>query len=276
MNAKSDSAPSQLRYSRLRAWMARRYWKRKAKSIGDEVTPNPAVQTFYTHYALDAAGYREPLAELCQNLGHTDISVNAPSSDAQLRQRLTRELAKPAIAALLGTPDGTIGGFAWGHVGNLTQALANFRKAPALSKLSEDSWHRAEAAIAHRIGRNGDILAVYSIGLASRWRHGLAPVKHLLRPLFELGLRTEAHRAVWWAPVGSPVHQMALGFGTDVVSEVEGIAFFVHPDIRPLAKVFAALAAGSIADGLTKILPSRLAPMPLPGQGMGSMQRALR
>lgn len=259
----------------LRAWRNRWFWQRQARRLRGETAGDggQGVSVYPTLRAMDHAGDLEPLCALNLTL---EQGVPATDPDAALRQRLARELRSPAIAGLLRTPDGTVGGYAWGRVDKLAAQLADLRQTPALAHIAPEDWQRLETKLAKAVG-DQPVLAVHAIGLAYRWRRGLAPLKQLLRPLLELGVRTHAHAALWYAPRGTPVHHLAVGFGANVVADVGGLVFFLHPDIRPLARIFAALPASVIADGLAKVLaPRATAPARAPARIGTVPQRTAR
>ena len=264
MKASTPKDTSTPRYSRLRAWRNRWFWQRMAKRLGEgRADCAHAACVYASLQALDDSGDCDALFALSRGLGQApNVASTGTSIGTALRERLARELRSPAAASLLRMPDGAIGGYAWGRIGPAEQALAHLHLTDPLNHLRADDWQRLQTRLVAAIG-SAPLLTIYAIGLGSPWRHGLAPLKQLLLPLFDLATASGARHALWWAPRGTPVHPLSIGFGADVIGEFDGAVFFLHPDVRSLARIFAHLPASAIADGLSHLLPAR-PPLPPP------------
>jgi len=236
------------------AWQRRRYWAHVALHAHHGEGSNGTAVCDGLE-ALELLGYSEHLFDLYHELDGLPGGTHAEHS-RQMRLRLVRELYAPAAASLLGTPEGSLGGYAWGRVAALAPTLRNLRLRPGLGQVEADLWTRLEERLASSIGKE-PVLGIYGIGLAPRWRRGFAPLKQLLRPLLELGVRSNATQALWWVPAASSLHAVSLGFGASVVAEAGSGCVFHHPDVPTLAHIFAGVPASSIADGLARQAPLR-------------------
>lgn len=243
-------------------WHAWRLRKHRAHESGC------GVVVFDGFFSLEQHGYTDVLFDLHLALSRQTPGVLAEGA-AAFRQRLMRELTGNTGITLLTASDGTIGGYAWARVGRLADALAHYRQIPTLSCLTSDDWREIERRAGAGL-RDAPLLALNGLGLGNPYRHGFAPLKQLVRPLLELGIGGGAIRAVWWAPRASPVYALSLAFGAARVRETPTSTFFMLPDIRPLARVFAALPASGIADLLARVAPLR----PLPAAGVNAASKA--
>ncbi|MBL8299531.1 MAG: hypothetical protein JNN30_14435 [Rhodanobacteraceae bacterium] len=249
------------------SWRIRWFWRWQAwrlrKVCGHETSHG--VVLYDSVHALDQLGYFDEFCELHLQLMRESGALGA-DGPAGFSQRLRRELHGDCVMALLGAPDGRPAGYAWARSGSLSQALQHYQQVRALSHLSGDDW-----AVFERRARAGSarVLAIYGIGLSPRYRKGFAPLKQLLKPLFELGLRQGGACAIWWAPRASALHALSLGLGARTLLETPRVVGLMLPDIRPLARVFSALPASAIAALIARVAPPRplLRPRAAPRQG---------
>lgn len=241
----------------VRTWRIRCFWRWQAWRLrkAHNHEGGHGVALYDSVHALDQLGYADDFCLLHRQLLRESLLLGLDAPVAFSR-RLARELHGHCVMALLGGPDGSPVGYAWARCGSLAEALQHYQQVQALGHLRSDDWiefeRRAAALTGDRV-----VLAINGIGLASRYRKGFAPLKQLLRPLLELAARNGATRAVWWAPRGSALHAMSLGFGARTMLETSRIVGFVLADTRPLTRVFAALPASSIADLLGRVAPAR-------------------
>ena len=241
--------PSSWRTQWFWRWHAWRLRKHRAQENGC------GVVVFDGFFTLEHQGYTDALFDLHLQLSRQTPGM-LPENAAGFRQRLMRELTGNADVTLFTATDGSIGGYAWARVGRLADALAHFQMVPTLSCLTSEDWREVERRASNGL-REAPVLALNGIGLGNPYRHGFAPLKQLLRPLLELGISSGATRALWWAPRSSPVYALSLSFGAIRVRETPTCAFFLLPDVRPLARILAALPASGIADLLARIAPPR-------------------
>jgi hypothetical protein len=241
----------------LSSWRIRWFWRwqawrlRKARSH----EASHGVALYDSVHALDQLGYIDDFCELHLQLMR-ESPLLGPDTPAAFSRRLARELHGNCAMALLGAPDGSPVGYAWARCGLLSEAMQHYQQVQALSHLRSDDWADFERSAGSRTG-NAGVLAVNGIGLAPRYRKGFAPLKLLLKPLIELGLQHGATRAVWWAPRGSALHAMSLGFGAEALLETPRVVGLMLADTRPLARIFAALPASAIAELLARVAPPR-------------------
>ncbi|HSX59198.1 MAG TPA: hypothetical protein VLF18_03260 [Tahibacter sp.] len=241
----------------LPGWRIRWFWRWQAwrlrKAHSHEASHGVAL--YDSVHALDHLGYVDDFCEL-----HAQLMRESPllgcDAPAAFSRRLARELHGNCAMALLGAPDGSPVGYAWARSGLVAEAVQHFQQVQALGHLSSADWAELERR-ASALAGNGFVLALNGIGLAPRYRRGFAPLKLLLKPLIELGLQQGATRALWWAPRGSALHAMSLGFGAQKLLESPRIVCLMLADTRPLARVFAALPASGIADLLARVAPQR-------------------
>lgn len=247
-----DGAPT-----RASAWRIRWFWRwqawrlRKARSH----EASHGVALYDSAHALDQFAYVDDFCLLHRQLLRESLLPGLDTPVAFSR-RLARELHGHCVMAVLGAPDGSPVGYAWARCGSLADALQHYQQVQALGHLRSDDWIEFERRAAALAG-DAVVLAINGIGLASPYRKGFAPLKQLLKPLLELAACNGATCAVWWAPRGSALHAMSLGFGAHTMLETSRIVGFVLADTRPLTRVFAALPASGIADLLGRIAPAR-------------------
>jgi hypothetical protein len=241
----------------LPGWRIRWFWRwqawrlRKARSH----EASHGVALYDSVHALDQLGYIDDFCELHAQLTRESPLLGA-DSPAAFSRRLARELHGNCAMALLGAPDGSPVGYAWARSSFLSEAMQHYQQVQSLSHLRSDDWADFERAAGKRMG-NAAVLAINGIGLAPRYRKGFAPLKLLLKPLLELGLQHNATRAIWWAPRGSALHAMSLGFGAETLLQTPRVVGLLMTDTRPLARVFAALPASGIAELLARVAPPR-------------------
>jgi hypothetical protein len=243
----SAQAGSNLRTRLYWVWQA---WRlRNAAAV--EAAGSASICTNFA--AIEHRGFADSLCELAEAL-----SMNTPGLVAEsrrdIRARLARDLGARSVAVVLSAGKHVTGGYAWGHVLHGAAALATLRRLPSLAAVSERDWGAAAVAIGERV-----TLVLHDIGLDARYRYGFAPLKQLLKPLFDLGVAQAARRALWWAPRTSPLYGLSLAFGAREIGNDEGVAFFVHNDIALIARVLSALPAGEISALLARIGPPRQA-----------------
>jgi hypothetical protein len=240
-------------------WRTRLFWAWHAWRARNLEANESAggVSTFNNYAALNHRGYVDPLFDLHHALAGSTPGL-VPDVRGQFRERLTRELDLRACAAVFANGDGSIGGYAWARVATVGEALHLYQRTTGLAHLRGDDWQRIE-----RLRRDDTpVLMFGDIGLDTRYRRGFSPLKQLLKPLMELGLRHGVRRALWWAPATSPLAVLSAGFGARCVYENETTRFFLLDDIRPLARLFAALPAGEISDLLSRVAAKRPPPAP--------------
>lgn len=241
------AAPRRIRWFwRWQAWRLRKH-RAHETAVGVAVVDDFA--------SLESHGYTDALFDLHHALAHHAPGL-LPESAIYFRERLIRELHGTACATLFAAPAGTIGGYCWARVGSPAQAFEHYRRIPTLAGLGHDQWRYLELRAAAGL-REAPVLALNGIGLDPAYRHGFAPLKKLLKPLIEMGLKHGATRAIWWAPRTSPLYALSLAFGADRALETPTAAFFTLADVRPLAQIFAALPASGIADLLCRVAPPR-------------------
>ncbi|HJU41045.1 MAG TPA: hypothetical protein VJ724_15860 [Tahibacter sp.] len=243
------------------AWRTRLFWAWHAWRVRklDAHEGNGGVAVFNNYAALNHRGYVDPLFDLHRALAERTPGLVPDAQDA-FRERLSRELDLRACASVFAKGDGSIGGYAWARVATFGEALDLYQRTSALAHLRGDDWHRLAS-----LQRDMEpVVALGDIGLDVRYRRGFAPLKQLIRPIFELALRHGAHRALWWTPAESPLAAMSAGFGARCVHANATTRFFVLDDIRPLARLFAALPAGEISGLLARVAPKRPPPAPRP------------
>lgn len=245
-------------------WRIRWYWRWQAWRLRHAHTPESShgVACYDSLHALDQLGYLDDFCGLHQQLMR---QAQLPGLDppAAFSRRLARELSGHCVAALLGTPEGHVAGYAWGRVGSLVEAIQHYQQVQGLGHLRSDDWLALEQR-ARALTGDAPVLALNGIGLAPRYRHGFAPLKHLLKPLMDLAVHNGANRAIWWVPRNGTLPTLALGLGAEVVLETASIVGFVLADLRPLARIFAALPASGIAALLARVAPPRPPPRPTP------------
>lgn len=233
----------------------RLYWVWQAWRLRHAATAEAAGSaSVCTNFAaIEHRGFADSLCELAESL-----SLNTPGlateSKHDIRVRLSRDLGPRACAVVLSAGKQVAGGYAWGLVQHGPAALASLRRLPSLAAISERDWGAAAVAVGERV-----TLVLHDIGLDARYRYGFAPLKQLLKPLFDLGVAQAARRALWWTPRTSPVYGLSLAFGAREVGSDEGIAFFVHHDVAAIARVLNALPAGEISTLLARVGPARQA-----------------
>jgi hypothetical protein len=235
-------------------WRARLYWAwhawRLRHAQGQE--GSGAVSVFNNFSALSHRGYADALFDLHAALAVVTPGLQPDDSHA-FRRRLMRELSTRSCMTLFANGDGSVGGYAWGRVATYDEALDHFQRLPSLAHLSGDDWMRLLACVPDA----APLLIINDIGLDIRYRRGFAPLKQLLKPLIDLAERHGAKRALWWVPRGSAMHAMSLSFGARPVYENATTVFVVLNDLRAIARIFSALAAGEISDLLSRIAPAR-------------------
>jgi hypothetical protein len=238
-------------------WRTRWFWRWQAWRLRKHRAHETAcgVAIIDNFPALEQHGYTDALFDLHGALVRQAPGM-LPENAVRFRERLMRELGGTACATLFAAPDGSIGGYCWARVSSPADALAHYRQIPTLDGLLRDEWLQLEARIAAG-SCDAPLLALNGLGLGSAYRHGFAPLKKLLKPLIEMGVRHGATRALWWAPHSSPLFHLSLAFGADRVLETPGCAFFMLADVRPLALIFAALPASGIAELLGRVAPPR-------------------
>jgi hypothetical protein len=238
-------------------WRIRWFWRWQAwrlrKARAQE--PSHGIVLYDSVQALDRLGYVDDFCRLHHELMRQALLPD-PGAPAAFSRRLGRELCGYCSVALLAAPQGGIGGYAWGRLSGLDEALQHFRQVPALASLNSDDWSDVQRR-ARRYVRDEAVLAISGIGLASRYRRGFTPLKQLLKPLLDLAHGQCVTRAIWWVPRGSGLESLALGFGARRVLQSGRICVYVLADLRPLVRVFSALPACGIVDLLTRIAPSR-------------------
>lgn len=243
-------------------WRKRWFWAWQAWRLRklDAHEGTGGVAAFANFAALNHRGYADPLFELHRALAERTPGL-MPEDQLRFRERLARELGSRACAALLANGDGSIGGYAWARVATCGEALDLYQRTAALAHLRGEDWQRLTHA---RRDDESPLLVLNDIGLDTRYRRGFAPLKQLLKPLIDLGLRHGVRRALWWAPTTSPLAALSAAFGARCIYDSETTRFFLLDDIRPLARVFAALPAGGISDLIARVAPKRPPPPPRP------------
>ncbi|HJU41046.1 MAG TPA: hypothetical protein VJ724_15865 [Tahibacter sp.] len=238
-------------------WRTRWFWRWQAWRLRKHRAQDTAggVRFASDFDALEQHGYTDALFDLHNALAHQAPGL-LPEGDGFFRERLRRELDGMSAATLFVAPDGSIGGYCWASVGSPGLALARYRLVPTLAGVRYDEWLLIEARAGARL-RDAPLIALNALGLGNAYRHGFAPIKKLLKPLVDMGLRCGARRMLWWAPRTSAAYDLSLAFGADRVLETPIATFFVLEDVRPLAQVFAALPASGIADLLGRVAPPR-------------------
>jgi hypothetical protein len=241
------------------AWRTRWFWTWQAWRVRklDAQESAGSVAVFNNFAALNHRGYAEPLFDLHCALAERTPGL-VPEAQPQFRDRLARELGNRSCAVVYANGDGSLGGYSWARVATFGEALDLYQRTAGLAHLRGDDWQR----VARLRDDTTPLLVLNDVGLDTRYRRGFAPLKQLLKPLVDLGLRHGARRALWWAPRTSPLSGLSVGFGARCVYENETTRFFVLDDIRPLARVFAALPAGEISDLLARVAPKRPPPAP--------------
>lgn len=238
-------------------WRVRWFWRWQAwrlrKARAQE--PSHGVAQYDSVHTLDRLGYVEDVYQLHHDLMRQALLPD-PDTPAAFARRLGRELCGHCTAALLATPEGGIGGYAWGRLGALDETLQHFRQVPVLAHLSSEDWSELERRANAYIG-DAAVLALSGIGLASRYRRGFTPLKQLLKPLLDLAKGQGVSQALWWVPRGSPLEGLSLGFGARRLLQTPRVSLFLLADLRPLARVFTALPACGIAELLARVAPAR-------------------
>ncbi|MCQ4166963.1 hypothetical protein [Tahibacter harae] len=238
-------------------WRVRGFWRWQAwrlrKARAQE--PSHGVALYDSVHTLDRLGYVDEFCRLHHDLMRP-VQLPDPDTPAAFARRLARELCGHCTAALLATPEGGVGGYAWGRLGALDETLQHFRQVPALAHLGSEDWRVLERRANAHVG-DAAVLAVGGIGLASRYRRGFTPLKQLLKPLLDLAQGQGVSRALWWVPRGSALESLSLGFGARRLLQTPYISVFLLADLRPLARVFSALPACGIADLLARVAPAR-------------------
>lgn len=234
-------------------YRTRLFWKWQAWRLRKLAAPegSRSVNLFSNFSALDHRGYADAVCELLPSLVDA-AGVPAPTSAAQVRQRLKRELGLQSCAAILANDAGVVGGYAWGRVTTGSSALDSYRHIPNLASLEAEDWQRLQAVLGEK-----PLLVLYSIGLAANYRYGFSPLKLLLKPLFDLGLNCHARHAFWWAPRESAMHDISVAFGARSVLVKDSAVFFVHDDIASIARVLSVLPSVEISDLLARVGPAR-------------------
>ncbi|TDR48800.1 hypothetical protein DFR29_101424 [Tahibacter aquaticus] len=256
-NFGGDTAAARSATQAIASWRIRWYWRWQAWRLRQVRAQESGhgVACYDSLHALDQLGYLGQFCALHQELMR---QARLPGLDAPaaFSRRLARELNGHCLAALLGTPDGNVAGYAWGRVGGLAEALQHYQQVQALGHLRSDEWLALEQRAAALVGE-APLLALNGVGLAQRYRHGFAPLKHLLKPLLDLARQHGASRAIFWVPRNGSLTSLALGLGAEAVLETPRIACFVLADLRPLGRIFAALPASGIAELLARVAPPR-------------------
>jgi len=241
----------------LNGWRVRWFWRWQAwrlrKARAQE--PSHGVAVYDSVHTLDRLGYVDDFCRLHRELMRQALLPD-PDTPAAFSRRLARELCGHCTAALLATPEGGIGGYSWGRIGALDEALQHFRQVPALDHLHSADWVELERRAGRHV-RDEAVLAISGIGLASRYRRGFTPLKQLLKPLLDLAKGQGVTRAVWWVPRGSPLESLSLGFGARRLLQTPRVSCFLLADLRPLNRLFSALPACGIAELLARIAPAR-------------------
>lgn len=242
----SADSPSNYRARLFWLWQAWRLRKRVANEAAGSTT-----SVFANYAALDRRGHADAIVELVASLSRNTADLTAASA-ADVRRRLQRELSARACAVVLSPGKGAIGGYAWGSVGDGAATLAVLRESPNLARLGPEAWQTLDAQVA-----DAATLVVHDIGLDARYRYGFAPLKQLVKPLFDLGVSHGARRALWWAPRTNPLYGLSLAFGARCIDVGGDIVFFVHHDLGAIARVLGALPAGEISSLLARVGPAR-------------------
>lgn len=244
-----------------RTWRNRLFWAWQAWRLrkAPAQPSNGGVSVFNNFAALKHKGYADPLHELHSALATSTPGLAAAAGD-DFQRRLSGELGKQSCIALFARGDGAVGGYVWGRVARYDEALEMFRQSPGLAHLRSSDWLRLLTCVPD----NTPLLVCNDLGLDVRYRRGFAPLKQLLKPLFDLAQRHGAKRALWWAPRGGALHELSTWFGARPLHEGEHVTFFVLDDVRPLARVFVTLPAGDISDLLARLAPKRPPAPPRP------------
>lgn len=242
-------------------WRTRLFWAWQAWRLRklDAHEGAGGVNVFNNLAALNHRGYADPLFALHHALAERTPGL-VSEAQPQFRERLARELGNRACATLFANGDGSIGGYAWARVATYREALDLYQRTAGLAHLRGDDWQR----LLRTRSDEAPLLVLNDIGLDTRYRRGFAPLKQLLKPLIDLGLRHGARRALWWAPGTSALAGLSAAFGARCIYENETTCFFLLDDIRPLARLFAALPAGGISDLIARVAPKRPPPPPRP------------
>lgn len=245
-------------------WRVRWYWRWQAWRLRHAQVQESShgVACYDSVHALDRLGHVEDLCALHQQLMRQAL-LPGLELPAAFSRRLARELRGPCVAALLGTPQGNVAGYAWGRVGGLAEALQHYKQVQMLGHLHSDDWLALEQRARALVG-DAPVLALNGIGLAPRYRHGFAPLKHLLKPLMDLAARNGSSHVIGWVPRSGTLTTLALGLGAEIVLETPSIVGFVLADLRPLARIFAALPASGIAELLARVAPTQPPSRPAP------------
>ncbi|MDI6830154.1 MAG: hypothetical protein QME88_02345 [Actinomycetota bacterium] len=151
-------------------------------------------------------------------------------------EKMRRELRPPSCLTLMrGNEHQPVGGFAWGAVVPVEEAAertlaAHGFRSPGVKELL-DGGMRGRIS-----GRR--VFFLDEVAILREFRGGMAPIQFLVRPALEMAVWSGATEGVGWTSWSSKIAPLSLYLGfSEVVAEVEGIAFLYNPDIRPLLKI---------------------------------------
>jgi len=154
----------------------------------------------------------------------------------EVMEKMRRELRPPCCLTLMeGDGRSPVGGFSWGAVVPVAEAADRTLQAHGFraAGIREYLDSRLRGAI-----RGERVFFLDEVAILREFRGGMAPIQFLVRPVLETAVASGATEGVGWTSWSSKIAPLSLYLGfSEVIAEVEGIAFLYNPDIRPLLKI---------------------------------------
>lgn len=154
----------------------------------------------------------------------------------EVMEKMRRELEPPSCLTIMrGDEEQAVGGFAWGAVMPVDEAAARTLEAhgfqtPGVRELLDGAMRR------HIKGPR--VFFLDEVAILREFRGGMAPIQFLVRPALEMAVSSDAVEGVGWTSWSSKIAPLSLYLGfSELIAEVEGIAFLYNPDIRPLLRI---------------------------------------
>jgi hypothetical protein len=155
-------------------------------------------------------------------------------SDIQVLTKLHRELRGQCFLVIMeGNERWPVAGFAWGALTGIEELEERIGEAIGLPLRGMDEVFKA-----HRIDK---ILYFDEFAILQPFRRGLEPIRFLLRPGLELGMREGVSQTLFWSTPESRITPLALLTGYEPILRIgagkKEIIFLFHPDVLSLLKM---------------------------------------
>ncbi len=154
----------------------------------------------------------------------------------EVMEKMRRELKSPSCLTLMeGDERFPVGGFAWGAVvpvgeaADRTLEAHGFRTRGVRGLLDDRLRSRVSGST---------VFFLDEVAILREFRGGMSPIQFLVRPALEMAVWSGATEGVGWTSWNSKIAPLSLYLGfSELIAEIEGIAFLYNPDIRPLLKI---------------------------------------